>query len=92
MYLNAIFFLKRLSLRADAARDFSCHVLRLLKTALELPQIDQVTLRVLCPQAFCFSSLVIRNHFICRIQNILRRTVILLQFNDLRCLESFTYY
>ena len=57
------------------------------QTALELPQIDQVTLRILCPQAFCFSSLVIRNHFICRIQNILRGTVILLQFNDLRIRE-----
>ena len=67
-----------------ASADLRGDVLRLVKSAVIALKADVLSLSVLCPEAFCLPPPVIPDHFICRVQYILRRAVILLELNDLR--------
>ena len=44
--------------------------------------MDSVSTSSVCPQCLVFSSNIIMDHIVGSIQNILRRTIILLQLND----------
>ena len=64
--------------------DLPGNIFRLIITILKLLKIYRLAFFIFCPECFFFSSSVVGNHCIGRIQNMLRRTVILLQFDYFR--------
>ena len=50
---------------------------------IELAELDHISIFVLCPESFFFSSMIVPDHGIGSIQDIAGRTVILFQFDHL---------
>ena len=62
--------------------DICGNIICLIVSRIKLPVLNQTAFSLVSPESLIFSSLIITYDRIGRVQNILRRTVILLQFDD----------
>ena len=70
--------------------DISDHVFRFLKSIHKLSEVYFLSLCVFCPETFRFTCCIVGNDLVCRIQDVLCGTIVLLK-SDYPCIRENTF-